>query len=126
MNGKFTYTGIRVQDLDASIRFYGQLLGMRETGRSRFEATGGEVVSMKSPDGGPELELNYYPPGSPHYSKFAVGDGLDHLAFQVPDLDAAIREAEAAGHSVVLEMKTPSSRWAYILDPDGVYIELFS
>ena len=54
-----------------------------------------------------------------------MGEGLDHLAFQVENLDKALEEAKKAGHPVVLEMKTPTSRWAYIADPNGIWIELF-
>ena len=40
------------------------------------------------------------------------------------DLDAALAEAEKAGHPVVLKMQEPGSRYAYIQDPNGIWIEL--
>jgi lactoylglutathione lyase len=126
MKAKLTYTGMRVKDLDKSVEFYAKLLGMKEVGRSKIEATGGEVVNLVSEDGGHSIELNYYPPGSKFYSNYTVGEGLDHLAFQVEDLDGALEEAAKAGHPAVLDMKTKSSRWAYIEDPNGIYIELFA
>jgi predicted enzyme related to lactoylglutathione lyase len=43
----------------------------------------------------------------------------------VNDLDKALEKAQKAGHPTVLEMKTDGSRWAYIEDPDGIWIELF-
>jgi predicted enzyme related to lactoylglutathione lyase len=51
---------------------------------------------------------------------------MDHLAFQVDDLDKALAEAGRAGYPLALEMKTGRSRWAYIKDPNGIFIELFS
>lgn len=48
----FTYTGIRVKDLSESVKFYTQVLGMKETGRGNVEASGGQVVSLVSEDGG--------------------------------------------------------------------------
>jgi catechol 2,3-dioxygenase-like lactoylglutathione lyase family enzyme len=126
MKSKLTYTGIRVKDLDGSIAFYTRLLGMKEIGRSKVEVAGGEVVSLASEDGGPEIELNFYPKGSKFYSEYVPGEGLDHLAFKVENLDQALEEAAKAGYPMVLDMKGKTSRWAYIQDPNGIYIELFA
>jgi len=126
MKAKFIYTGIRVKDLEESIEFYTKLLGMKVIGRMKIEAAEGEVASLSSEDGAHELELNYYEKSSKFASRYAVGDGLDHLAFQVEDLDRALAEAKKAGYPTVLEMKTAKSRWAYIVDPNGIYIEWVS
>lgn len=125
MKAKLIYTGIRVKDLDKSIDFYTKLLGMKVTGRTKIEATKGETVGLVSEDGGHLLELNYYVRGSDYDTKYGAGDALDHLAFQVDDLKRAVAEAEKAGYPVVLDMKTKTSRWTYIKDPNGIYIELF-
>ena len=126
MKAKLTYTGIRVKDLDASIRFYTGVLGMTVRQRNSLEPSKGVVVDLVSEDGGPPLELNYYEKGSPFDSPYFTGEALDHLAFQVADLDRAIEDAGKAGHRVVQEMRTASSRWAYIQDPNGIWIELFA
>ena len=125
MKSKFTYVGIRVIDLQKSIDFYTKLLGMKVVGRGKVEQTKGETVALVSQKGGSVLELNYYEKGSPHYTKYEVGEGLDHLAFGVDDLDKALKEARSAGHPTVLDMKTKGGRWAYIEDPNGIWIELF-
>ena len=122
----FTYTGIRVKDLEKSVKFYTQVLGMKETGRGNIEAVGGQVVSLVSEDGGPQLELNFYGKGSKFATYYVVGEGIDHLAFKVDDLDQTLDEAKKFGHPVVLEMKTETGRWAYIQDPDGIFIEFFA
>jgi len=124
MKTKFKYTGIRVKDLDASIAFYTNVLGMKVLGRDRFEATKGTVADLVSEEGGFVLELNHYEKGSPYATNYAVGEGLDHLSFKVEDLDKALAEAKKAGHPVVLDIKTGTSRWAYIEDPNGIWIEL--
>ena len=124
MKSKFIYTGIRVRDLEASVKFYTGVLGMKEIGRSTIAMAKGTVVNLVTEDGGPILELNYYEKGSPFDAKYTVGEGLDHLAFEVPNLDAALAEAKKAGHPMVQEMRMPASRWAYIEDPDGNWIEL--
>jgi lactoylglutathione lyase len=125
MRAKFTYTGIRVRNLKRSVRFYTRLFGMKNLGHWKIDASGGEVVTLKSAEGESLLELNYYPRGSPFYAKYSVGEGLDHLAFGFSDLDAAIARARRIGHPVIKEMKGKTGRWAYIKDPDGIWIEIF-
>jgi len=125
MKAKLIYTGIRVKDLDKSVEFYTKVLGMKVTGRSQVEATNGETVGLVSEEGGHLLELNYYGKGSKFDTKYGVGEGLDHLAFLVDDLSQALAEAQKMGYPVVLDMKTRTSRWTYIQDPNGIYIELF-
>jgi len=125
MKSKFTYVGIRVTDLERSIDFYARMLGMKVTGRGKIEQTKGETVGLQSEKDGFILELNYYEKDSPYNTKYAVGEGLDHLAFKVDDLDKALEEARKAGHRTILEMKANGGRWAYVEDPDGIWIELF-
>jgi lactoylglutathione lyase len=125
MKADFKYVGIRVTDLDRSIGFYTKVLGMKVAGRAKIEQTKGEVVSLQSEKGGFTLELNYYEKGSPYNTHYSAGEGLDHLAFQVDDLDNALEEAHLAGHKTVLDVKAEGGRWAYIQDPDGNWIELW-
>jgi lactoylglutathione lyase len=122
---RFTYVGIRVTDLQKSIDFYTKILGMKVSGRGKIEQTKGETVGLQSEKDGFVLELNYYEKDSPYNTKYNVGEGLDHLAFKVDDLDKALKEAKKAGYRTILEMKADGSQWAYIEDPDGIWIELF-
>jgi lactoylglutathione lyase len=125
MNSKFSYVGVRVMDLEKSIDFYTRILGMKVTGRSKIERTRGETVGLETEKGGFPLELNYYEENSPYNTEYTAGEGLDHLAFKVDNLDDALREAKQAGYKTVLEMKDDGGRWAYIEDPNGIWIELF-
>jgi methylmalonyl-CoA/ethylmalonyl-CoA epimerase len=120
----FGYVGIRVKSLEESIRFYTEVLGMKLTGRTKVEQTKGEVASLVSEDGGFPLELNYYQEGSPHAVKYTVGEGLDHLAFVVEDIDEAVAKAKKFGSREILEVRTEKSRWVYVEDPNGIWIEL--
>lgn len=124
MNAKFIYVGIRVTNLQKSIDFYTKLLSMKIVGRGKVKQTKGETVGLESETGGPNLELNYYEKNSPYNTKYTVGEGLDHLSFKVDNLDNALKEAKKAGYRTVLEIKSDGSRWAYIEDPDGLWIEL--
>jgi len=125
MKSKFTYVGIRVTNLQKSIDFYTKILGMAVTGRGKNEQTKGETVGLQSEKDGFILELNYYEQDSPYNNKYVTGEGLDHLAFKVDDLDKALEEARRAGYKTILEMKGEGGQWAYIEDPDGIWIELF-
>ena len=126
MNAKFTYVGIRATDLKRSVDFYTRLLGLKVAGGGKVEQTKGETVALQSEEDGFVLELNYYEKDSPYCTEYVVGEGLDHLAFKVDDLDKALEEARKAGYRTVLEMKANGGRWAYVEDPDGIWIELFS
>ncbi len=125
MKAKLTYTGIRVKDLDASIKFYTTVLGMTARSRDTIEEAKGTAVYLVSEEGGHPIELNYYEKGSRFDTKYEAGEGLDHLAFKVDHLDEAIAEAKKLGHPVVQEVKTATNRWVYIQDPNGIWIELF-
>ena len=126
MKATFVYTGIRVKDLEKSVQFYSHVLGMKETGRNKIGSTDGEIVSLVSENGGPELELNFYSPKSKFATDYVVGEGLDHLAFKVDDLEEAQDEAKKLGFPIVLEIKGQTNKWVYIQDPNGIYIELFA
>ena len=125
MKAKFTYVGIRVTNLQKSIDFYTKLLGMKVVGRGKVKQTKGETVGLESEKGGFNLELNYYEKNSPYNTNYTAGEGLDHLAFKVDNLDDALKEAKQAGYRTALEIKSDGSRWAYVEDPDGIWIELF-
>jgi len=125
MKSKLVYVGIRVTNLQKSIDFYTKVLGMNVKGRGKVDQTKGEAVGLESEKDGFVLELNYYEKNSPFNTKYVVGEGLDHLAFKVENLEKALEEAKNAGYRTILEIKADGSRWAYIEDPDGIWIELF-
>jgi lactoylglutathione lyase len=114
-----------VTDLQRSIDFYTKVLGMKVKGRGKIDQTKGETVGLESEKDGFALELNYYEKSSPFNTEYVVGEGLDHLAFNVDNLEKALEEAKKAGYKAILEMKADGGRWAYIQDPDGIWIELF-
>lgn len=121
---KFLYTGIRVRDLQRSIDFYTKVMGMKLLGRSEIKVAKGEVAALETEPGGAQLELNYYAKGSKFRTKYGAGEELDHLAFQVDDIDRFVERAEKLGHPVIAEIKTEKSRWVYIEDPDGIWVEI--
>ncbi len=117
---KFLYTGIEVTDLERSIRFYHEGLGMAVAGRGLVAVTGGETATLHTPGSEQMLELNWYPS-----SKYTPGSELDHLAFEVNDVEAAASRLVELGGRVVREVEhAPEYDMLYVADPDGIWIEL--
>jgi len=119
-----SYTGIRVKNMDESIRFYTQILGMKLLERERTPQTQGEVATLKSPGSEQVIELNWYAQGSRFGTPYANGSEVDHLGFDVDDLDEWIRELEKKGVNILLRIREVGG-WneAFIEDPNGIWIE---
>jgi lactoylglutathione lyase len=123
MQARLLHTMIRVKDLDRSVRFYTQVLGLRESRRKVLEKADATLVFLVDAAGHHPIELTYNHDGR----DYELGDQFGHLAFGVPELDAARREL--AGHGVEFSrgpyrVSEGGSRIAFIRDPDGIEIEL--
>lgn len=117
----FRYTGIRVTDLDRALAFYLNVPGMKLVRRVKVPETKGEFAVVRSEDSDHWLEINWYA-GQTDRS----GDELDHIAFEVGDLDEALSDLRLKGIEPVSYVRESSnSRWTYIADPDGIWIEIF-
>jgi lactoylglutathione lyase len=121
---KFRYTGIRVKDLNRSIEFYTETMGMKEVQRGKMRA-GGIFVQLRSEESEQLLELNYYPPGKKFYEEYVEGSELDHLAFWCKDVRKSYEKTLAGGATSAVEPWDESGyTLAFVRDPDGVWIEL--
>ena len=122
------YAGIRVTDLDRSLKFYTQLLGLEEISRgdaAPWGYGGGTYVHLMDKISRQRLELNWYPPGSPFNVPYVVGEGLDHLAFIVDDVEESYNDLVAKGAGPTEWNPERTDGWfAYVRDPDGNWIEL--
>jgi lactoylglutathione lyase len=129
MNFRFIYTGIRVKNMDESIRFYTEILGMQiAEKREKTEPTKGEGVTLKSPDSNQLLELNFYENDSPFYAPYVNGEDLEHLAFDVENLESTVSDLKRKNLKIIVEPHQIGARsgWreAFIEDPNGIWIEL--
>lgn len=120
------YCGIRVTDLDRSVGFYHEGLGLAEVRRGRM-SHGGLWVLLEDPATKQRLELNYYPPGNPYFVPFVVGEGLDHLGFKVDDARKWFDKLLAMGAEPAVEpwQEGPDEVVSYVKDPDGNWIEIY-
>ena len=123
MNTRLLHTMIRVTDLDASVRFYTQVLGLEEQRRKVLEKADATLVFLVDPTEQHAIELTYNHDGR----DYELGDQFGHIAIGVEDLDAAA--ADLAGHGVDFKrgpytVSEGGNRIAFIEDPDGIEIEL--
>jgi lactoylglutathione lyase len=118
------YAGIRVTDIDRSVRFYRQALGLRELRRGSTDGLGTWVL-LEDPLSRQRLELNHYVPASPFATPFSPGEGLDHLGFRVPSPKrTAARLIRFGARPAPEGASLPDGSLLYLLDPDGHWIEL--
>jgi len=121
---RLVYAGIRVRDLKKSVNFYRNIMSMRVTRRGTMPH-GGKYVALRSPGSSQELELNWYPKRSKFYSKYRRGDELDHLAFGVGNVKAALEKLVSRGVRVAVSpSQAKGETEVYVIDPDGIWIEL--
>jgi lactoylglutathione lyase len=116
------HTCIRVRDIDASLAFYG-LLGFEQRGRLNFESAYNVYLGL--PGGGDVLELTVNVGRAEPYD---LGDGYNHTALIVDDLDSLLQRLAAAGVHPERPPYAPGGREEYricfVADPDGYRIEL--
>ena len=121
MDFALRYTGIRVRNLDKALGFYLNVLGMELLAKIKSPHTNGEFAHVKSKNSKHHIEINWYAD-----EKYRSGDELDHIAFQVKDFDKALSYLKTKGYEPVYEIiETEHSKWTYITDPDGIWIEIY-
>jgi lactoylglutathione lyase len=128
-NFRFIYTGIRVRNMEESLKFYTNVLHMKIVEElQKTEPTKGQVVTLKSEDSEQLLELNYYEENSRFGVEYKNGEELDHLAFDVEDLSGTVEQLRKQGVEIVAEPYSIgySFGWkeAFVKDPNGIWIEL--
>ena len=118
---KLLHTRMRVSDMDQTIAFYTQVLGLEVLER-KVSPRGSHLAFLRVPNSEELIELCSFPPSGPVH----VQEDLVHLAFQVDDLDATITALRTQGIRITDgPTKTSSgSRFIFIDAPDGYEVEL--
>lgn len=138
----FVHVGVQVSDLERSVAWYRDVIGLEVTDRLvRDEPYLGVVTGypgvvlaialLREPRSGVVLELlEYRDVPRAAIDPSTANPGTGHMAFEVDDVDAIHQRAVAAGTGSVAEPVTPTAgRWVggrsvYLLDPDGYRVEL--
>ena len=110
---------VRVTDIDASLRFYVDALGLREVSRKDHPQGRYTLVFLAAPgDESAQVELthNWDPEAC------TGGRNFGHLAYAVEDIYAACRRL--ADHGVVINRPPRDGRMAFVRSPDAISIEL--
>jgi lactoylglutathione lyase len=122
VSSSFVHTCIRIRDLDASVKFYG-LLGFERRGRLNFDSAFNVYLGL--PGGGDVLELTV---NVGREERYDLGDGYNHVALVVDDLDGLLAELAENGIEPERPPYAPGGREEYricfVADPDGYRIEL--
>jgi len=118
---KLLHTRMRVNDLEKSIRFYEEILGLK-VGRRHTSPRGAQLAFIRTPNSDEEIELCQLPDSPP----VAVQPDLMHMAFEVDDIAAFAQEIAKKG----LKLSDGPTRTgsgsiiAFIDAPEGYEVEL--
>jgi lactoylglutathione lyase len=122
----FSHVSVRASDMDRSISFYRDLMGMELVKRRPIPKNRAEIAFLKDPGVDFSLELTHYDDQDRFEQADYMNRTFDHLAFHVDDLRALIEKVKEAGHNVTDEpFELSPGHWlAFIEDPDGTLVEL--
>jgi len=125
---RYLHTMVRVSDLDASLDFYCNKLGLKEIRRMENEKGRFTLVFLATPDDAdrmtqgeaesPVVELTY----NWDEKDYSAGRNFGHLAYRVSDIYAVCQRLMDAG--VVINRPPRDGHMAFIRSPDGISIEL--
>jgi len=116
---KYLHTMVRVTDLDQSLRFYCDALGLREIRRYDSEQGRYTLVFLAAPgdeQAQVELTCNW------DAEQYGIGRAFGHLAYQVDDIYAACQRL--MDHGVTINRPPRDGRMAFVRSPDNISVEL--
>ena len=118
MNFKMIHENYNVKDLDASLAFYDQALGLKEARRKTAQDGSYIIVYLANSASDFELELTWL---RDHPQPYQLGECEFHLAFQTDDMQAAHDLHERMG---CICYENPEMGIYFITDPDGYWLEI--
>jgi len=116
---KYLHTMVRVTNLEQSLRFYCDALGLREVQRKQNEQGRFTLVFLAAPGNeAAQVELTYnWDP-----EDYKIGRAFGHLAYEVDDIYAACQRL--MDHGVTINRPPRDGRMAFVRSPDKISIEL--
>lgn len=121
---KYLHTMVRVRDLDASLRFYCDGLGLRETRRMENPAGRYTLVFLVAPESPEaELELTYnWPDAQGNTEDYGSARNFGHLAFRVENIYATCQHLMDMGYTI--NRPPRDGHMAFVRSPDLISVEL--
>ena len=122
---RILHTMLRVKNLDESLRFYTETLGMKLLRKKDYESGRFTLafVGYDDEDKAAVLELTY----NWDTHAYTLGDAYGHIALGTADIRATVEKIRAAGGKITREpgpMKHGTTMIAFVEDPDGYKVEL--
>jgi lactoylglutathione lyase len=116
---KYLHTMVRVADLNASLKFYCDALGLRELRRKESEKGRFTLVFLAAPgDETAQIELTY----NWDAEDYKIGRAFGHLAYEVDDIYATCRRLQEFG--VIINRPPRDGHMAFVRSPDRISVEL--
>ncbi|AUJ69692.1 MULTISPECIES: VOC family protein [Pseudoalteromonas] len=123
---KYLHTMVRVRDLDESMKFYCDLLGLVEVKRYDSEQGRFSLIYLAAPDQVEQAQQSFSPTIELTYNwdpeEYTGGRNFGHLAFAVENIYALCQKLQDAG--VVINRPPRCGHMAFVKSPDGISIEL--
>ena len=117
---KYLHTMVRVKDINASLNFFCNLLGLKEVRRREYEAGNFSLFFFAPPDQlDAMIELTYNWDSSEVYTE---GRNFGHLAFEVDDIYETCQHLIDNG--VIINRPPRDGRMAFVRSPDNISVEL--
>ncbi len=118
MKFKIVHSNINVADLDRSITFYAEALGMQEARRKEAQDGSYKIAFLADGHGEYQLELTWLRDKEGPYE---LGDNESHIAFRTDDFDGAYKHHTEMG---IICYENKSMGIYFIEDPDGYWLEI--
>jgi lactoylglutathione lyase len=120
---KYLHTMVRVTDLDASLDFYCNALGLKLLSRRDVPAGKFTLAFLAAPgDDTVQVELTYNWPSDTQIEVYTGGRNFGHLAYAVDDIYALCAHLQSKG--VTINRPPRDGHMAFVRSPDGISIEL--
>jgi lactoylglutathione lyase len=121
---RYLHTMVRVRDLDASLRFFCEGLGLREVRRTENPQGKFTLVFLSAPESpDAEVELTYnWPPADGSTEDYGSARNFGHLAFRVDDIYQICAHLKAMGYTI--NRPPRDGHMAFVRSPDLISVEL--
>jgi lactoylglutathione lyase len=120
---RILHTSITVKNMEESIRFYRDIMGLELQSRREIPENKAEIAFLNDRESDAQIELTYWK----ERKDWNEGDELDHIAFAVSDMKEAMKRFKTQKVEIAMEpysLKGSPTKIAFIKDPNGIWLEI--